>query len=145
MEVDQIINRALNEVLNLKTSEDRHDEELKASEARHTEELKMAKAKYIEQFEAVKKKNAELLEHKAKLAKELKQHQATLTKAIETKEKYKEASFLNFKEASKLQDDLVISRKETGRLEERVKELKETNADNLERYKGATFRCFYTF
>ncbi|XP_062103864.1 uncharacterized protein LOC133814981 [Humulus lupulus] len=105
----------------------------------------MAEVKYTEQLEVAEKKNAKLLEQKAKLVEELKQHQATLIKAIETKEKYKEDSLLNYKEASKLQDDLVISRKETERLEERVKELEETNASNLDRYKGATFRCFYTF
>ncbi|XP_062114022.1 uncharacterized protein LOC133825039 [Humulus lupulus] len=97
----------------------------------------MVEAKYTEQLEAAEKKNTELLEQQAKLAEELQQHQATLTKAIETKEKYKEAS--------KLQDDLVISRKETERLEECIKELKETNANNLEKYKGATFKCFYMF
>ncbi|XP_062116122.1 uncharacterized protein LOC133830212 [Humulus lupulus] len=139
MEVDQIINRALNEVLSgvltmsaswrrlgaltaqyekrlgeqLKASEDRHAEELEASKARHAEALKMAEAKYTKQLEAAKKKNAELLKQKGKLVEELKQHQATLIKAIKTKEKYKEASLLNFKEASKLQDDLVIRRKET--------------------------------
>ncbi|XP_062100895.1 uncharacterized protein LOC133806822 [Humulus lupulus] len=134
MEVDQIFNRALNKVLNLKVSEDKH-----------AEELKTAEAKYTEQLEAAKKKNAELLEQKAKLAEELKQFQAALTKAIEDKEKYKEASLLNFREACKLQDDLVISRKETEGLEERVKEPEETNASNLERYKGATFKCFYMF
>ncbi|XP_062119429.1 uncharacterized protein LOC133833527 [Humulus lupulus] len=105
----------------------------------------MAEAKYTEQLEAAEKKNVELLEQKTKLAEELKHHQATLIKAIETKEKYKEASLLNFKEASKLQDDLVISKKETEGLEERIKELEETNASNLERYKGATFKCFYVF
>ncbi|XP_062093923.1 uncharacterized protein LOC133799956 [Humulus lupulus] len=145
MEVNQIINRALNEVLSLKASEDRHAEELKTTEVKYTEELKAAEAKYTEKIEAAEKKNAELLKYKAKLAKELKQHHASLTKAIETKEKYKEASLLNFKEASKLQDDLVINRKETERLEERVKELEETNASNLESYKEATFKCFYTF
>ncbi|XP_062075914.1 uncharacterized protein LOC133780050 [Humulus lupulus] len=96
-------------------------------------------------LKAAEKKNAELLEHKTKLAEELKQHQAALTKAIEAEEKYKEASLINFKEASKLQDDLAISRKETDGLEERVKELEETNASNLEKYKGATFKCFYMF
>ncbi|XP_062118961.1 uncharacterized protein LOC133832665 [Humulus lupulus] len=130
MEVEQIFNRAFNEVLSgvLTMSvgwrrsgaltaqyEKRLGEQLKASEDKHAEELKMA------------------------------EHQATLIKAIETKEKYKEASFHNFKEAYKLQDDLVISRKETKGLEECIKELEETNAKNLERYKGATFKCFYMF
>ncbi|XP_062080404.1 uncharacterized protein LOC133785164 [Humulus lupulus] len=125
--------------------EKRLGEQLKASEDRHSEELKMAEVKYIERLEAAEKKNAQLLDQKAKLAEELKQHQNALTKAIENKEKYKEASLLNFKEASKLQDDLVISKKEPEGLEERIKELEETNVSNLERYKGATFKCFYSF
>ncbi|XP_062118320.1 uncharacterized protein LOC133831934 [Humulus lupulus] len=115
MEVDQIINRALSKVLSGVLT-------MSASWRRS--------GALTAQSE---KKNAELLEQKAKLSEELKQHQATLIKAIETKEKYKEASLLNFKEASKLQDDLVISRKETERLEERIKEREETNASNLER------------
>ncbi|XP_062118727.1 uncharacterized protein LOC133832393 [Humulus lupulus] len=129
----------------LKVFEERHAEELRAVEGKYNEQLEATKVKYSEQLGAAEKKNAELLEQKAKLAEELRQHQATLLKAIETKEKYKEASLLNFKEASKLQDDLVISRKETEGLEERVKELEKTNVSNLERYKGATFNCFYTF
>ncbi|XP_062103586.1 uncharacterized protein LOC133814671 [Humulus lupulus] len=48
-------------------------------------------------------------------------------------------------EASKLQDELTISRKENDELEERVKLLEETNTKDLERFKGATFKCFYMF
>ncbi|XP_062118878.1 uncharacterized protein LOC133832569 [Humulus lupulus] len=176
MEVDQVINCTLNEVLSgvqtmsaswcrlgaltgqyenrlseqLKASEDRHAEDLKSSEARHAEELKMVEAKYTEQLEAAEKKNAELLEQKAKLAEELKQHQATLIKAIKTKEKYKEASLLNFKEASKIQDDLVISRKETERCLTHLEEEKQvrvpaspeislaTNIDGVDEEIGAS-------
>ncbi|XP_062113056.1 uncharacterized protein LOC133824203 [Humulus lupulus] len=129
----------------IKASEDRNAEEIKTVEAKYIEELKVTEAKYTEQLEAAEKKNVELIEQKVKLAEELKQHQATLTKAIEAKEKYKEASLLNFREASKLQDDLFISRKETEGLEECVKELEETNVSILGRYKGATFKCFYIF
>ncbi|XP_062118818.1 uncharacterized protein LOC133832497 [Humulus lupulus] len=160
MEVEQIFNRALNEVPSgvltmsagwrcsgalIAQYEKRLGEQLRASEDKHAEELKTAEAKYNEQLEVVEKKNAELFEQKAKLAEELKQYQDALTKAIETKEKYKEASLINFKEASKLQVDMVISRKETKGLEEHVKELEETNASNLEKYKGTTFKCFYMF
>ncbi|XP_062075429.1 uncharacterized protein LOC133779487 [Humulus lupulus] len=108
--------------------------ELKASEAKHAEESKMTL-----------KKNAELLEQNTKLAEELKTFQVALTKDTVEKEKYEEASLLNFKEATKLQDDLVASKKETEGLEGRIKELEETNASNLERYKGATSNCFYAF
>ncbi|XP_062099795.1 uncharacterized protein LOC133805640 [Humulus lupulus] len=129
----------------LKVSEERHAEELRAAEAKYNEQLEAAKVKYSEQLEATEKKNVVLLEEKTTLAEELKQHQTTLAKVIETKEKYKESSKLNCQEASELQDDLVISRKETEGLEEYIKELKETNASNLERYKGASFNCFYAF
>ncbi|XP_062111486.1 uncharacterized protein LOC133822984 [Humulus lupulus] len=129
----------------LKVFEERHAEELRAVETKYNEQLKAAKGKYSEQLESVENKNAIVLEEKTTLVEELKQHQTTLAKVIETKEKYKESSKINYQEASKLQDDLVISRKEAVGLEERVKELEETNASNLERYKGATFNCFYVF
>ncbi|XP_062089309.1 uncharacterized protein LOC133795868 [Humulus lupulus] len=129
----------------LKVSEERHAEELRTAEAKYNKQLEVAKVKYSEQLEAAEKKNSILLEEKTTLAEELKQHQETLAKVIEMKEKYKESSKLNYQEASKLQDDLVISRKETEGLEERVKELEEINASNFERYKGATFNCFYPF
>ncbi|XP_062096066.1 uncharacterized protein LOC133801846 [Humulus lupulus] len=111
----------------------------------HAEELKTTEAKYTEQLKGVEKTNTKLLEQKAKLAEELDQFKDALTKAIGEKEKYKEASVLNFREDTKLQDDLVIRRKEIEGLEERIKELEETNASNLERYKGAIFKCFYAF
>ncbi|XP_062085798.1 uncharacterized protein LOC133791907 [Humulus lupulus] len=152
MEVNQIINRALNEIASgmlTMTASWRCSGALiaqfKPFEARHAEELKTTKAKHIKQLEAAEKTNTGLLEQKDKLAEELKQHQAALTQAIEAKEKFKKASLINFKEASKLQDDLVISIKETEGLEECIKELEEINASNLERYKGATFNYFYAF
>ncbi|XP_062100501.1 uncharacterized protein LOC133806414 [Humulus lupulus] len=89
VEVDQIINCALNEIasgmLTMTASwrrsgaltaqyEKKLGEQLKASEDRHAEELKMAEAKYIEQLEAAEKQNPELLEQKAKMDEELKQH-----------------------------------------------------------------------
>ncbi|XP_062094108.1 uncharacterized protein LOC133800164 [Humulus lupulus] len=113
-----------------------HFEEIKTVEERLTEQLKVVEAKHAEQLRAADEKIA-------KLGEELKQHQETLVKVTEAEEKYKEASVLNFKEASKLQDDLVISRKETTEQEERVKQLKKTNARDLERFKGAAFNCFY--
>ncbi|XP_062114034.1 uncharacterized protein LOC133825054 [Humulus lupulus] len=124
----------------LKVSEEIHAEEIRATKEKYNEQLEASKVKYSEQLEAAKKKNDVLLEEKTTLAEELKQHQATLAKVIETKEKYKESSKLNYQEASKLQDDLVISRKETEGLEECVKELEETNASNLERLQLSLIR-----
>ncbi|XP_062085917.1 protein WEAK CHLOROPLAST MOVEMENT UNDER BLUE LIGHT-like 3 [Humulus lupulus] len=133
MEVNHIINHALNEIASgmltmivnwrrsgalitqLKTSEAKHAEELKKVEAKHNEQLEATKAKHAEQLKAVEKTNAELLDQKNKL------------------------------EAKQLEAELVASRKDTEEMERRIKELEETNASNLERYKGATFNCFYEF
>ncbi|XP_062100536.1 uncharacterized protein LOC133806453 [Humulus lupulus] len=106
--------------------------------AKFAEEVKAVEARYAEKLKAAEEKSA-------KLGEELKNHQEALVKITEAKEKYKEASALNFKEASKLQDDLVISRKETDEQEERANWLEEANARNLEKYKGAAFKCFYLF
>ncbi|XP_062100622.1 uncharacterized protein LOC133806550 [Humulus lupulus] len=107
-------------------------------EAKFFEEVKAVEARYAEQQKAGEEKNASLSE-------ELRKHQEAFVKITDAKEKCKEASVLNFKEASKLQDDLVINRKETAEQKERAKRLDETNARNLEKYKGAAFKCFYLF
>ncbi|XP_062119177.1 uncharacterized protein LOC133832918 [Humulus lupulus] len=84
----------------------KHAEEIKIVEERLTEQLKAVEAKHAEQLKEVEAKHAEQLraaEEKAtKLGEELKQHQDALVKITEIKEKYREASVLNFKEASKL-------------------------------------------
>ncbi|XP_062113945.1 uncharacterized protein LOC133824949 [Humulus lupulus] len=129
MTVDQIFSCGLNEVLSgvltLSTGWRRsevmaveYDKESKAVEERLGEQLKVAEAKHVEQLKAAEEKNAEQL------------------RAAEEK-------ITNW--ASKLQDELAIDRKETAELEERVKLLEETNASDLERFKGATFNYFYMF
>ena len=105
----------------------KHAEEIKAVEARHVEEIKAAEARI------------------ASLSEELRKFQESVAKVTAIKEKFKEAMKINFKEATKLQDDLVISRKEIAELEGRVKLLEETNSCHLEKFKGATFNCFYLF
>ncbi|XP_062118962.1 actin cytoskeleton-regulatory complex protein PAN1-like [Humulus lupulus] len=47
--------------------------------------------------------------------------------------------------AQKLEADLIESRQEADKLEARIKDLEKANANNLERYKGATSKCFYDF
>ncbi|XP_062114262.1 uncharacterized protein LOC133825318 [Humulus lupulus] len=106
----------------------------KESDAKHAEEVKMLEGK-----------NAELLDQKNKLAEELKTFQTSLTKVVVEKEKFKESSKLNFQEAKKLEDELIASRKESEGLEGCIKELEEANASSLERCKGATSNCFYSF
>ncbi|XP_062103453.1 uncharacterized protein LOC133814521 [Humulus lupulus] len=130
-------------------TEARFDVEIKAVEARYAEEIKAGEAKHVEQAKAVKARVAEELKateaRVVDLIEELRRCQESVVKITAVKEKFKEASEINFKEASKLQDDLVISRKETVELEERTKLLEETNARNLEKFKGATFNSFYLF
>ncbi|XP_062089443.1 uncharacterized protein LOC133795976 [Humulus lupulus] len=120
-------------------------EQSKASEQRHTEEIKVVEAKYKEQLEAAQKANAALLEGKNKMAEEMKEKQAALDKALEAKVKYKDSHLINFREAKKLEVDLIESRQEFDKLEARIKDLEKANARNLERYKGTTSKCFYDF
>ncbi|XP_062103452.1 uncharacterized protein LOC133814520 [Humulus lupulus] len=160
MKVDQIFSRGLNEVLSgvltmstswrpleamaaeyakeSKAVEERLGEQLKVAEAKHAEQLKASEEKIFEQLRAAKEKNT-------KLGEELKQFKDALDKFTKSKERYKESSLINFKEASKLQDELATNRKETAELEKRVKLLEETNVSDLERFKGAAFNCFYMF
>ncbi|XP_062080148.1 uncharacterized protein LOC133784897 [Humulus lupulus] len=152
MDVDQILNRALNELASALLTmiagwlrSGVITEQSKASEQWHAEELKAVEAKYIEQLEAVQKANAALLEEENKLAEEMKQQQTALNKALEAKEKYKESDLTNFSEAKKLEADLIESRQEADKLEARINDLEKTNASNLERYKGATSKSFYDF
>ncbi|XP_062080307.1 uncharacterized protein LOC133785060 [Humulus lupulus] len=101
MDVDQILNCALNELVSL---------------------------------EAAQKANATLLEEKNTLAEEVKGKQTALDKAIEAKEKYKESHVINYREAKKLEADLIVSRQEAEKLEARIDELEKANASNLESY-----------
>ncbi|XP_062074991.1 uncharacterized protein LOC133778999 [Humulus lupulus] len=111
---------------------------MKEIEAKHAEEVKAVEARVAEELKAAEARVADLSE-------ELRRCQESVVKIYAVKEKFKEASEINFKEASKLHDDLVISRKETVELEERTKLLEEANARNLEKFKGVTFNCFYLF
>ncbi|XP_062114437.1 uncharacterized protein LOC133825524 [Humulus lupulus] len=152
MEVDQILNRALNELASemLTVTASRIlsgviTEQSKSSEQQHAEELKVIEEKYVEQLEVAQKANTTLLDEKNKMAEELKEKQAALDKALEAKEKYKESHVINFHEAKKLEAGLIESKQEAEKLEARINELEKTNASNLERYKGATSKCFYDF
>ncbi|XP_062080474.1 uncharacterized protein LOC133785240 [Humulus lupulus] len=152
MDVDQILNRALNELasamLTVTASRLRSrviTEQSKASEQRNAKEIKDIEEKYKEQLEVAQKANATLLEEKNKLVEEMEQKQASLNKALEAKEKYKESHLINFRKAKRLEADLIETRQEADKLEARIKDLKKTNASNLERYKGATSKCFYDF
>ncbi|XP_062114162.1 uncharacterized protein LOC133825200 [Humulus lupulus] len=124
MKVEQSLSRSLNErlsgVLTLSTSWPCSEE----TSAKHAKEIKVVEGRLAEQVKAAD-------------GEELKQHKEALAKVTEAKERYKDSSVLNFKEASKLQDELAIRRKETAELEERVKLLEETNASDLERMKQA--------
>ncbi|XP_062085890.1 uncharacterized protein LOC133791997 [Humulus lupulus] len=132
MDVDQILNYALNEfastMLTLTTDclqSGAVTKQAKSLEQRHANELKAAEAKYAEQL-------AKVLEEKNKLA-ELREKQNSLDKAIEQRDQFKESNRVKYRAAKKLEEDLIASRQETTTLEGWIKELEKANASNLER------------
>ncbi|XP_062093066.1 uncharacterized protein LOC133798654 [Humulus lupulus] len=169
METDQIINRGLNEIVNglltmtvgwrrvgamvsqTKNFDTRLTEAMKALEEKNadlleknTEHAKL-NGELLEKNAELNKQNDELLEQKATLTEELLESWAALNKSNEDKEKFRESAKLNYQQSKQLELDLIASRKETEELEGRVKELEETDAKNLEKYKEATHPCFYEF
>ena len=84
-------------------------EEIKAVEERLVEQQKVAEAKHGEELRAVEAKIAMLEE-------ELKKKEDSIAKMTTSKDKYKEASLINYREAHKLQSELEISRKEVANL-----------------------------
>ncbi|XP_062094045.1 uncharacterized protein LOC133800087 [Humulus lupulus] len=139
MDVDQILTRALNELSSAmitvtagRLRSGAITEQSKTFEQRHAEELKAAKEKYVEQLEVAQKTNASLLEEKNKLAEELREKQTALDKAVEQRDQFKESNRINYREAKKLEEDLIASRQETTKLEGRIEELEKANASNLE-------------
>ncbi|XP_062093283.1 uncharacterized protein LOC133799284 [Humulus lupulus] len=96
MDVDQVLNRALNEftnaMLTLTASRLRSGavtEQAKSLEQRHADELKAAAKKYVEQLAVV-------LDEKNKLADELKEKQTSLDKAIDQRDQFKESNRVNY-------------------------------------------------
>ncbi|XP_062114057.1 uncharacterized protein LOC133825077 [Humulus lupulus] len=87
----------------LKAVETKHSEALKEAEAKHTEALKKAEVKHLEALQVTEATIASLEE-------ELKRKDASIDKITASKEKYKEVSLMNYREAHKLQDELAISR-----------------------------------
>ncbi|XP_062103287.1 uncharacterized protein LOC133814329 [Humulus lupulus] len=85
-------------------------------------------------LEVAQKTNATLLEEKDKLAEELREKQTALDKAVEQRDQFKESNRINYREAKKLEEDLIASRQETTKLEGRIEELEKANASNLESY-----------
>ncbi|XP_062081226.1 uncharacterized protein LOC133786029 [Humulus lupulus] len=120
MDVEQILNCALNEFSSAKSLEQRHADELKAAEAKYAEQL------------------AAVLEEKNKLVKELREKKNSLDKAIEQRDQFKESNRANYHATKKLEEDLAVSKQETTTLEGRIKGLEKANASNLERHKNAT-------
>ena len=124
---------------------------MKALEGKNADLLKK-NTKLANQNKELLEKNVELtklndglLEQKATLTEDLLKNWVALNKAKEDKEKFRESAKLNYQQSKQLELDLIASRKETKELEGRVKELEETNAKNLEKYKEATHLCFYEF
>ncbi|XP_062086025.1 uncharacterized protein LOC133792119 [Humulus lupulus] len=145
MDVDQILTRALNEFssafLTLTAGRLRSGaitEQSKSLEQQHADELKAAEAKYAEQLAA-------MLEEKNKLAEELKEKKSALGKAIKQRDNFKESNCVNYRAAKKLEEDLATSKQKITTLEGQIEELEKANANNLERYRNTTSKCFYDF
>ncbi|XP_062093902.1 uncharacterized protein LOC133799930 [Humulus lupulus] len=94
--------------------------------AKHAKEIKAAEGRLFKQHKESRVAEAKI----TKLEEELEKKEESITKISACKERYKEASQINYREANKLQTELEISDKETADLEE-------TNACNLEKYEGA--------
>ncbi|XP_062114010.1 actin cytoskeleton-regulatory complex protein PAN1-like [Humulus lupulus] len=124
-------------VLTMSTSW-RHSKE---TDAKHVEEIKSCE----ERAKLCEEKAKAYEEHVACLSEELRRSQEAVVRITASKNQFKEASEINFKEASKHQDELVACWQKVTELEGRVKLLEETNARNLEKFKGVTFNCFYLF
>ncbi|XP_062100904.1 uncharacterized protein LOC133806833 [Humulus lupulus] len=94
-------------------SEARFVKEIKAIETRYAKEMNAVEAKQAEEVKAVEARVAEELKateaRVTNLSEELRRCQESVVKITAFMEKFKEASEINFKEASKLQDDLVIT------------------------------------
>ncbi|XP_062075293.1 uncharacterized protein LOC133779336 [Humulus lupulus] len=100
MSVDQLLSRGLNElltgILTLSTSWCRSEEvvtkqaeEIKAAEERPVENHKVVEAKYAEELQTAEAKIAKLKE-------ELKKEEDSVAKITASKDKYKEASLINY-------------------------------------------------
>ncbi|XP_062100281.1 uncharacterized protein LOC133806174 [Humulus lupulus] len=107
MPVGQLLSRGLNELLtgiltvstSWRCSEEvvaKKAEEIKAAEERLVEEHKVVEAKHTEELRVAEAKIA-------KLEEELKKKADTVAKITASKDKYKEASLINYREAHKLQ------------------------------------------
>ncbi|XP_062076252.1 uncharacterized protein LOC133780692 [Humulus lupulus] len=145
MGVDQILNRALNEVasamLTMTAARARAGasiEQTRAREANLTEELQATEARHAGELEV-------MTQQKDSLAADLAEKQASLENARKQRDEYQEASRTHWREVKRLQEENLAKDRSIAVLKSQVDQLRLTNAKDLERYKNATLRCFYEF
>ncbi|XP_062079607.1 uncharacterized protein LOC133784135 [Humulus lupulus] len=150
MGVDQILNRALNEVASamltitaartraLATNEHAQAKDVEEFQVKDIKELQAAEARHVGELEVVTQQKDAVV---AKLA-EAEVSQAALKKQ---RDDYQDSSRIQYREVKRLKEELLAKDKTIAVRESQVEQLKLTNAKDLERYKKATLRCFYDF
>ncbi|XP_062076129.1 uncharacterized protein LOC133780351 [Humulus lupulus] len=150
MGVDQILNRALNEIASaLLTATTAHTcaqatidqaraKAIERYQVKAAEELQAAEARHVGELEVVtQQKDAAV----AKLA------EAESSKAAIRKQRddFQESSRIQYREVKRLKEELLAKDKAIAVFESQVEQLNLTNAKDLERYKNVTLWCFYDF
>ncbi|XP_062111469.1 uncharacterized protein LOC133822974 [Humulus lupulus] len=142
MGVEQILNRALNEVASAMLT-------MTAARARAGASIEQSRVKVIEELQAAEARHARELEvvsqQKDALVAELAEKQASLENTRKQRDDYQDASRTSWREVKKLKEEHLAKGTTIAVLKIQVEQLKLTNAKDLERYKNATLRCFYDF
>ncbi|XP_062099184.1 uncharacterized protein LOC133805099 [Humulus lupulus] len=142
MGVDQILNRALNEVasamLTMTAARTRASASIEQSRAKVIEELRAAEARHAGELEVV-------TQQKDALVTELAEKEASQETLRKQRDDYLESSRIQWREFKKLREEHLAKDATIAVLKSQVEQLKLTNAKDLERYKNATLRCFYDF
>ncbi|XP_062115079.1 uncharacterized protein LOC133829258 [Humulus lupulus] len=148
--VDQILNRALNEISNAllsaitaRTRAQAYFEQIEAKvlekhQVKAAEELSAAEAKHAKELETV------VRERDAAVTK-LSAAEAAKDAAVKLREEYRSYNKTHLREIKHL-EGVVKSKDETiATLEGKVQQSELDNSKNLEKYKRRTLRCFYNF
>ncbi|XP_062109429.1 uncharacterized protein LOC133820374 [Humulus lupulus] len=142
MGVDQILNRALNELasamLTMTAARTRAGASIEKSRAKVIEELQAAGARHAGELEVV-------TQQKDALVAELAKKHASMETLRKQRDDYKESTRIQWREVKKLREEHLAKDTTIAILQSQVEQLKLTNAKDLERYKNATLRCFYDF
>ncbi|XP_062079657.1 uncharacterized protein LOC133784238 [Humulus lupulus] len=148
--VDQIMNRALNEIssalLSAITARTRAQAYLEQAEAKAIERFQVKAAEELSDAEAkhAKELEAAIRERDAAVTK-LSEAEAAKEAAVKLRQEYREFNKTHLREIKHLGEVLKTKDKAILSLEGKVKQLELDNSKNLEKYKRTTLRCFYNF